>query len=251
MESALLNLTIRSYGAHHAVHDHEFDQLVLPLSGDLLIEVGGREGRLMVGRTAVVARGSKHTQTAIDANRSLILDLSPAWLDVAEAGRLLDTPFHAVSPAAMKLVEYMELMLNQRALAQDSRQLWAALLLEALIQPSVEPTARLAFLLHAVERNPGHPWTTTQMAAQAAVSVSHLHALFRREMKSTPQQWLAALRLKHAKRLLRDTALPIVEIAYRCGYSDQSAFTRAFIRAHDQTPSACRKVIQESEHKKP
>lgn len=244
METALLDLAIRSYSADHPAHRHDFAQLVLPLFGELLVDVGGREGRLTAGRAAVVARGSSHTQAARDANSSLILDIAPDWLEGDEAARLLDEPFHAVPAAAMKLVDYMALTVNQGEVTPESRQFWAALFLEALVQPRPEPATRLASVLRAVERHPGHPWTTSQMAAQAAVSPSRLHALFRREMNSTPQQWLATLRLKQACELLQGTTLPIIEIAYRCGYSDQSAFTRAFVRAHDQTPSAYRKAEQ-------
>jgi len=250
MEKALLDLTIRSYSTSHATHNHSFNQLVIPIEGAILIEVDGHEERLMVGRTAVVAQGAPHTQTASSENKSLILDISPCRLERDGAGRLLDKPFHALPVAAMKLIDYMVLTLNQRHLSPDNQQLWAALLLDAMAQPLREPATRLVGVLHAVEQNPGYPWSTQKMAEQASVSISHLHALFRQEMNSTPQQWLAAVRLKHACTLLQRSALPIIEIADRCGYTDQSAFARAFGRIYDQTPSAYRKLTEESEHKK-
>jgi AraC-like DNA-binding protein len=251
MEKALLDLTVRSYSTHHATHDHGFNQLVIPIEGSLLIEVDGHERRLVVGQTAVVAQGAPHTQASSVANRSLILDISPYRLDSNGAGRLLDKPFHALPAAAMKLVDYLVLTLNQRHLSPDNQQLWTALLLDAMTQPQHEPATRLVGVLHALEQNPGYPWTTQKMAEQASVSISHLHALFRQEMNTTPLQWLAALRLKQACTLLQRTALPIIEIADRCGYTDQSAFTRAFGRLYDQTPSTFRKLTEEAEHKKP
>ena len=179
MEKALLDLTIRSYSTSHATHNHSFNQLVIPIEGAILIEVDGHEERLMVGRTAVVAQGAPHTQTASSENKSLILDISPCRLERDGAGRLLDKPFHALPVAAMKLIDYMVLTLNQRHLSPDNQQLWAALLLDAMAQPLREPATRLVGVLHAVEQNPGYPWSTQKMAEQASVSISHLHALFR------------------------------------------------------------------------
>lgn len=250
MQKPILDLAVRSYSTHHATHHHGFNQFVIPIEGALLIEIDGHERRLAVGLTAVVAQGAPHTQAASTANRSLILDIAPSRLNGSGAGRLLDTPFHVLPVAAMKLVDYMALTLKQRSLSADKQQLWTALLLDAMTQPQPAPATRLVSVLHAVEHNPGHPWSTAKMAEQASISISHLHALFRKELDCTPQQWLSRLRLKQAGSLLQTSALPIIEIAYRCGYTDQSAFTRAFARCYDQTPSAYRKLTQEPVHKK-
>jgi transcriptional regulator GlxA family with amidase domain len=39
-----------------------------------------------------------------------------------------------------------------------------------------------------------------------------------------------------AKDLIRDTRLPLAEVALACGFSDQIHLTRAFARALGQTP---------------
>jgi len=249
MHKPLLDLTVRSYSTYHAIHHHGFNQLVIPIEGALLIEVDGHESRLVVGQTAVVAQGAPHTQEASTTNHSLILDIAPSRLNGSGAGSLFDTPFHSLSIAAMKLVDYMVLTLNQRSLSADNQQLWTSLLLDAMTQPQHAPATRLVSVLHAVEQNLGYPWSSAKMAEQASISVSHLHARFRKEMNSTPQQWLSRLRLTQASSLLQTSTLPIIEIAYRCGYTDQSAFTRAFARFYDQTPSAYRKLTQEPVHK--
>ncbi len=244
METPLLDLTIRSYSTHHATHHHRFNQLVIPIKGSLLLEVDGHEARLAVGQTAVVAPGVPHTQAASLTNRSLILDISPESLPQSGAERLLDRPFHSLPVATCKLVDFMVLSLNQGGLSAESRQWWTRLLLETMAQTLPVPASRLLPLLHAVEQNPGYPWSMSRMAALATVSASHLHVLFRREMNCTPLQWLSGLRLKQACDLLHGTALPVNEIAYRCGYADQSAFTRAFTRRYHQTPSAYRQLTQ-------
>jgi len=238
MISPCLDLNIRSYGAEHAAHSHAFDQLVLPLDGELLIEVGGREGRLMPGRVAVVASGERHTQMAGATNHSLILDLAPQALS-GEAEHLLRQPFLAISPAATKLIDFMGLTLARIPLSPTMRAQWANLLLDALGRPATA-ASRLAPLLQAIERAPGDAWTTPRMAALAALSTSRLHAVFREELQCTPMAWVTSQRMQLARELLQHTRLAIGEVAWRCGYADQSAFARAFNRACGTSPAAMR-----------
>lgn len=51
---------------------------------------------------------------------------------------------------------------------------------------------------------------------------------------------LDAVRLRLAQRLLREQALSLAEISARCGFSEQSAFQRAFRRWTGQTPQRWR-----------
>lgn len=53
-------------------------------------------------------------------------------------------------------------------------------------------------------------------------------------------QYLAMLRMRHARDLLRDTVLPVKEIAHRCGFSHVSSFTSAFRDAVGLTPARYR-----------
>jgi AraC-like DNA-binding protein len=129
----------------------------------------------------------------------------------------------------------------------DSRiQLWAPLLLDALTGEGPQPRSRLAGLISAIDSDPFLDWTTEFMAQQAGMSVSRLHAVFRRERDTTPHAWLARVRLGRVQHWLATTNLPIAEIAYRGRYADQSALTRAMRKATGLTPAAFRQLSQES-----
>ena len=56
----------------------------------------------------------------------------------------------------------------------------------------------------------------------------------------TFEQVLDELRRRRALKLIRDPALPIKEIAYRLGFSDPAAFSRAFKRWTGRSPKAMR-----------
>ena len=244
-------IDIRSYGEPERPDRHDFFQLVLPLSGDLLIDVGGTAGRLVPGSASVIEPGLLHSQAGTAPNRSLILDLDPAALadDVAE--RLARKPVIQLPAPAMRLIEYMELLLADKAAVTTNVQHWVPLLLDGLLQQAPRPKSRLTLLLHAMTARPELPWTTGQMADKAALSISRLHELFQTELGSTPRAWLSQLRLRKAMDMLARSHVPLAEIAFCCGYADQSALTHAMRRAGQMSPAAYRKQAQELATKTP
>ena len=55
-----------------------------------------------------------------------------------------------------------------------------------------------------------------------------------------PGEYIRLLRLNHAKKLLLQTDLTITEIAYQCGFSSQSFFSRTFANQEGVSPSVFR-----------
>ncbi|MBP2227180.1 AraC-like DNA-binding protein [Azospirillum agricola] len=195
---------------------------------------------------AFVEAGSPHSQMSDKPNRSLIVDLDPAFLEPDVGDRLIRQPFVPLPPAAGKLVDYMGLLVDGGAVSADNLRLWLPLLLDSLLREPARPPSRLAPLLTVIEPELGLPWTTDMMAERARISVSRLHALFRAELDTTPRAWLAELRLKRVCEWLALSDRPIAEIAYRAGFADQSALTRAMRRATGSTPAAYRRRRRET-----
>jgi AraC-like DNA-binding protein len=57
-----------------------------------------------------------------------------------------------------------------------------------------------------------------------------------------PHRWLRQFRVDRAKELLFGSRLSLAQIAYDCGFSDQSHFTRVFSAAVGITPGAWRRL---------
>ena len=243
--AAPLSLAIRSYGAGHEAHRHDFMQLVLPLEGSISISIGGVEGRLHPALAGVVPSNAPHVQEGHASNRSLIVDLDPRALGSRMADRLSSQPLLALSPEASSLINYMGLSLASGGRRTDRVRLWTPLLLDALVGQEPQPQSRLSALLATVEADPFAPWTAERMAERAGLSVSRLHAVFRDEMDATPRAWLSRLRLAHAQECLTNSSQSIAQVAYRCGYSDQAALTRALRKATGETPAAFRRRTRE------
>lgn len=240
--SPLLDLHVRSYGETRLADRHDYAQLVLPLKGEVALEIAGRQGRLDPLHGAVVAPGAWHSQYSAGANQSLILDVAAANLEQGPWQRLLERPFTAIGPAARKLVEFMGILAATQPPAPPVLAGWTPLLLDTLTVGAPQPASRLAALLARIEAEPGLPWSTERMARTAGLSVSRLHALFRLEHDCTPGDWLLGCRLRRACEWLAGTDRPLAEIALAAGFSEQSALTRAMRRTMDTTPAAYRRT---------
>jgi AraC-like DNA-binding protein len=104
-------------------------------------------------------------------------------------------------------------------------------LLAALHDPVVAPTiARL----HA---QPERHWTVALLAHEAAVSRSLLDERFRQLLGRPPIRYLTEWRIHLAEEMLVRTDLTVAAIARRVGYDSEEAFSRAFKRARDLSPS--------------
>lgn len=78
------------------------------------------------------------------------------------------------------------------------------------------------------------------LAAMAGLSIHHFARAFRQSVGVPPHSYLLQQRLKHVERMLRDTELPLSEIALSAGFSDQSHLSRHFRRFAGVAPSAAR-----------
>lgn len=81
-----------------------------------------------------------------------------------------------------------------------------------------------------------------ELAAQANVSPSHYHRIFKAYTGLTPKKYFEHIKISEASRLLRETPMPITDIAYRLGYSSTQHFAAAFRRFSGQTPTGWRAI---------
>lgn len=241
MLTAAFAIAVRSYGTRSTADTHDFSQLVLPLAGKLSMDIAGRAGIVDRSMAAYVEAGSRHDQVSEGINRSLILDLQPHNLDARTADRLASRRFLSVTPEASNLIDYMGSLLSRERLQPHKLSLWVPLLVDALLGDEPQLPSRVAKLLSVVEANLSKQWTVQAMAQQVGVSASRLHAIFHEALGKSPRAWLTDLRLDHVRRQLGTTDLSIAELAYRFGYADQSALTRAMRKATGMTPAAYRR----------
>ena len=79
-----------------------------------------------------------------------------------------------------------------------------------------------------------------QIAHAAYLSTYHFCRLFKRQTGTTCSKYLAALRVRKAKELLRGTELSVTEICCEVGFNSPTYFGRVFKGMEGATPSAYR-----------
>lgn len=85
-----------------------------------------------------------------------------------------------------------------------------------------------------------------ELAKLAFLSISALERRFKKHLSKTPKRFINEIRLENARRLLIETQQPIMEIAYQCGFSEHSYFSKQFKAFFGVLPSQLRKKSIES-----
>jgi AraC family transcriptional regulator len=93
--------------------------------------------------------------------------------------------------------------------------------------------------------NPFEKINVRDLAALTCISQSHFSRSFKTTIGVPPYRWLLDFRIAESQRLLLDTSMPVVEIAYAVGFADQGHFTRTFRTTTGATPAAWRKSRRE------
>lgn len=88
------------------------------------------------------------------------------------------------------------------------------------------------------------PITLGDLANEAALSEYHFARMFRISFGEAPHAWIAGRRIERARALLRNTTLPLAEVASQCGYANAAHFSHRFREALGAAPNAFRRVMQ-------
>jgi len=91
-----------------------------------------------------------------------------------------------------------------------------------------------------LEEESTHVPSLTELAREAGVHPTHLARAFARHYSATIGQCVRERRLSLARNLLLSSDTPLVDVAARCGFADQSHLGRAFRRRFGSSPGAFR-----------
>ncbi|MFG6653223.1 helix-turn-helix domain-containing protein [Scandinavium sp. M-37] len=95
-------------------------------------------------------------------------------------------------------------------------------------------------VLAFIEASLAQPLTLADLAQEAALSEYHFARMFSLSMKMAPHQYVMQRRMTRAQDLVRNTSLPLTDIALACGFSSASHFSNRFKSVLGMTPSQLR-----------
>jgi AraC-like DNA-binding protein len=96
--------------------------------------------------------------------------------------------------------------------------------------------------LELLHTTPQKAWTLEGLATEVAMSRAALAKRFKQLVGQTMFEYLTALRMQRAQELLRESDIPLYQVANRVGYESDLAFTKAFKRFLGMTPTSYRKT---------
>lgn len=241
-------------------HAHEVWEFYLQLEGGS--EWQGPRGRYSLAPGAFFAAppGVVHYLAAVPSAKFhfyyAALALEPVFTrlpELAEPWREREIRCVAGGASAMapfrQLIREITVPLEHRGpalrLAVDSLVLEATRLIEN--QGVASPPRSLVTLHPAVlrareilDREPQKNWRLAELANMAGLSPTHLAECFTREIGLSPHQYLLATRLERAKAALRESDVPVTELALDLGFSSSQHFAAAFRKHTGTTPRAWR-----------
>ncbi|HLM62122.1 MAG TPA: helix-turn-helix transcriptional regulator [Pyrinomonadaceae bacterium] len=237
-----------------SLHSHENARFVFVLQGNFT-EMYERKKRECRSLTMIVRPPhEKHAENYYgNGIVCLSVDIQPQWMArLRQYDVNLDYSADFYNPNLSALI----LKLNNEFDAEDTA---SALAVEALLlEISVEASRRKMeistdgkiprWLLAAKDYihaefvlNP----TIDEIAAAASIHPVHLSLIFRRHFRCTIAEYIRRLRVESACEALTKSDESLIEIAFACGFSDQSHFSKNFKRIMNVTPAEYRNFMRQ------
>lgn len=100
---------------------------------------------------------------------------------------------------------------------------------------------RIARVLQHIQNHLDAPLRLEELAQVAHFSPFHFHRVFRGMVGESVKEHVRRLRLERAAQSLKNSGLPVLDIALEAGYEAHESFTRAFADMFGMPPSEFRK----------
>ena len=100
---------------------------------------------------------------------------------------------------------------------------------------------RMRQLIEFIEANLDQPLTLDTMAGQVGISPLYLARAFKTAIGQSPHQYVLGRRIERAKELLRNTEMPIIDVALSVGFSSQSHLSHWMLRHTGVSPAVYRR----------
>ena len=154
------------------------------------------------------------------------------------AAALCDCPLPEPARATLRLAKSIELFCGIAARLQADELIPA----DGGGALSEGDAARILAARRLIDERWGEKLTLDAIARACGLNRAKLTRGFRLLFDTTVADALAANRLGGARRMLRETDLPIASIGYACGYQNNASFTRAFSRHFGVAPKVARRA---------
>lgn len=245
-------------------HFHEFDKIVLLLSGKVDYTVEGSTYALKPWSVLLIKHHTIH-RALIDKSEPyerIIIYLDGKYFGRSMPGAGLTDCFdqadksgeHLLRPTEQQRRAIAQVLADYERAAEDSgfgaEALRETYIIQLLIyigrmtaaegpgEKQYDPKIRRA--LSYINENLGGELSVEQLAEQVYLSKYHFMRLFKAQTGSSVHAYVRQKRLLHAARLIRE-GMPVSKAAAESGFGDYSAFHRAFRESFGISPGSLKR----------
>lgn len=252
------------------VHGHDdFYELVTVLDGSAEHVVDGESSIIRKGDVFVIGNGISHGFEAPDELRICNIMYRPEMLFPGDSDIRQLPGFHALFLLEPYLSSTQHFQSRLRLTPSDMARVMPLINAAEAEYTSNSPgrktmvlslVRQLAVLLSRLYDCPTKPREISGIADVAAfmetsfadsIAISdviekshysqrHFIRLFSAAYGMTPQRYLLDVRIRHASVMLKESVLPVTEVALRCGFDDSNYFSRVFRKYTGRSPSEYR-----------
>ncbi len=234
MSYSKLTLDLRSYQQDTNSHSHDYHQLILPIKGELEIDINRHSGVVTNNKAALVSAEKEHGFSSQSENSFVVANIPQSL--APEFERLPE--FITLDPSLSQYVIFLHQQLKQGAGQSEQQML---LLLIQLLQEKHGEKLKIDKRIDAahiyLEQHFDKNISLEKLGIIANLSPRQLSELFKQQFSMTPQQYLIEKRMQVAWQLLKNSRQSIQQVSETIGYSNLSAFSHRFKKHFNVSPS--------------
>ena len=258
MQSMVQSVYHSSHSLNKYLHFHDCHQIIFIVKGTADFCINDKLLRAAAGDVAIFSRYENHSVSGCsDEYERFVLHIDPYIVNRKSPvySLLTDRPVHFcniinVSSYMAEIKDMFNSILREHNSGSKLSDEMEQLLIKQLLIIVYRCTTInfdntyddvVARVKRQFENEYHKPFTLAMLAKQQNLSISSLSHRFRTATGVSPMEYLQSCRMANAKQMLAETDCSIGEIVEKCGFSDNSNFSRTFKSLNGMSPTDFRK----------
>lgn len=224
--------------AHCGSHIHDTWEIILNLEGSGVMTVGNDVFDFSAGEVVCVPPGIPHIKTSSGIFVDIFVKLGGLNIMTDKCIRFTDSDSSVNHLISMMHSTYHRKEYNCECIILRLAEALEQVIIGKAGQKAIDPCTE-HIISEIAERYNSSDFSVSDTLSALSYCEDHARRIFTRDMGMSPLEYLTDMRIRHAKRLLRENNrlhYTIAEIATSSGYSDITYFSRIFKKHTGMSP---------------
>ncbi len=236
------------------LHWHDFYELEMTLSGSAIQTINDHEYPMFRGEAHIIRPTDTHMLTTRDDKkvRFCLVQFKKEYLSEDMFRRIEETKGDLViylDGESCDAIEHICNAMNRLWNTKDKtvKEIKIKLLASILelffrfekstpVLPDTDSAKTIQKVISYIHASYTAPITAESVAKHFNFNVAYFRRYFKKALSASPKDYINALRLEHASRLLSTTDAKIIDICMNCGYTSMTSFLRDFKGKYNMSP---------------